>query len=73
MEQFREVVLGAACRRVDAHRGLDTAEELEPKLLLLMNCQMFVQVLTVLALPSLVPHLYIFSCGQSASPVSERG
>ena len=72
MEQFREVVLGAACRRgrVDAHHGLDAAEELQPKLLLLMNCQMFVQVG-----PSLLPlpHLYFFSCGQSASTVSERG
>jgi hypothetical protein len=70
--------------------------ELQPKLLLLLNCQMFVQVLALLSSlnremfvlvlsrrnrqtfvlgfgPSLVPHLYIFSCGQSASPVSERG
>ena len=35
----------AACRRgrVKPHRGLDAAEELQPKLLLLLNRQMFVQ------------------------------
>ena len=73
VEQFREVVLGAACRRgrVDAHRGLDTAEELQPKLLLLMNRQTFVLGFGPSLLP--LPHLYIFSCGQSASTVSERG
>ena len=83
VEQFREVVLGAACRRgrVDAHRGLDAAEELQPKLLLLLNRQMFVLVLSSLNRqtfvlgfgPSLLPHLYFFSCGQSSSTVSEHG
>ena len=35
----------AACRRgrVEPHRGLDAAEEFQPKLLLLLNSQMFVQ------------------------------
>ncbi len=35
----------AACRRgrMEHHRGLDAAEEFQPKLLLLLNSQMFVQ------------------------------
>ncbi len=35
----------AACRRgrVEPHRWLDAADELQPKLLLLLNRQMFVQ------------------------------
>jgi hypothetical protein len=40
-----EVKMCAACRRgrVEPHRGLDAAEEFQPKLLLLLNSQMFVQ------------------------------
>jgi hypothetical protein len=76
VEQFREVVLRAACRRgrveVEAHRGLDAAEELQPMFVLVLS--MRTRQTFVLGFgPSLVPHLYIFSCGQSASPVSERG
>ena len=113
----------AACRRsrVKPHRGLDAAEELQPKLPLLLNRQMFVQgfdtenrpAILLLLLsglnrqifvqgvdaenrlaplllllsslncqmfvlgfgPALLPPclLCVFSCGQSASPVSERG
>ncbi len=34
-------MLAACRRRVEPHRGLDAAEELQPKLLLLLNRQMF--------------------------------
>jgi hypothetical protein len=78
VEQFREVVLRAPCRsgrvEVEAHRGLDAAEELQPMFVLVLSMrtrQTFVLGFGPSLLP--LPHLYIFSCGQSASPVSERG